>query len=143
MENSRILELAAVINRSVKAVHESLVKETFPFPSFEANASGSLPEGLLENQDAVLDATAELHDLFLGPLNLLFRHGGVGDTHKMRRVTAHHVYVNSITICSVYKLSLDSILQRSSPWESKSHMHTCRSRQGSTSSYFGAFSVMP
>ncbi|KAF6228460.1 hypothetical protein HO133_008190 [Letharia lupina] len=87
MENSRILELAAVINRSVKAVHESLVKETFPFPSFEANASGSLPEGLLENQDAVLDATAELHDLFLGPLNLLFRHGGHNNMLCLQAIT--------------------------------------------------------
>ena len=142
MENSRILELAAVINKSVKAIHESLVEQTLPSPSFEPTTSRSLPESLLEDQDAVLDATAELHDLFLGPLNLLFHHGGVSDSHRMRKITAYLFNTTSITICSVYKLSRDSILQRNSLWESKSHIHSSPSQRDSTSSYFGAFSVM-
>ncbi len=84
METSRILELAATIQKSVTAIHNKLAEGALPFPSFEVNASTSLPEELSQDQDVVLDATAELHDLLLEPLNLLFQHGGVSVARGLR-----------------------------------------------------------
>lgn len=46
-------------------------------PSFDEDASFNIPLELNTDHDAVLDATAELHDLLLEPLNLIHRHGGV------------------------------------------------------------------
>ena len=82
MNTSRILELAAAINKATETIHKTLVDKGQGTPSFDPDAAQVLPAELTEAQDAVLDATAELHDLLLGPFNLLYRYGGVS-TYKL------------------------------------------------------------
>lgn len=87
------------------AIHNKLADDALPFPSFGVDASTSLPEELSQDQDVVLDATAELHDLLLEPLTLLFRHGGVS---VARGLSASHLLTMvdgniSITTWSAYK----------------------------------------
>lgn len=73
----RIVELADIISGSVSKIHEVLSARAIEPPSFDEDASFCLPRELSQDHDAVLDATAELHDLLLEPLNLIHRHGGV------------------------------------------------------------------
>ncbi|KAK2749379.1 hypothetical protein FQN57_006311 [Myotisia sp. PD_48] len=71
--NRGIIELATTISNSVARLQEVLTAEGIPPLSFQENAPIELPKGALEARDAVLDATAELHDLILDPLTLLFK----------------------------------------------------------------------
>lgn len=73
----RILHLANTISASVKKMEQVLSAKGIPPPSFDEDASFNIPLQLTADHDAVLDATAELHDLLLEPLNLIHRHGGV------------------------------------------------------------------
>ena len=74
---SRIKELANTISASVHKIEEVLSAKGIATPSFDENASFNIPLELSSEHDAVLDATGELHDLLLEPLNLIHRHGGV------------------------------------------------------------------
>lgn len=74
---SRIVQLANTILASVNKIDEFLSAEGIESPSFDQNASFNIPLDITTDHDAVLDATAELHDLLLEPLNLIHRHGGV------------------------------------------------------------------
>lgn len=73
----RIVQLAATISESVSKMHEILSAQEVPYPSFEEDAPTSLPKEASDAQDSVLDATAELYDLLLEPLNLIYKHHGV------------------------------------------------------------------
>ncbi|OAG01873.1 putative Sterigmatocystin 8-O-methyltransferase [Paraphaeosphaeria sporulosa] len=73
---SRIVQLARTISESVDKIEEVLVAEGIESPSFDEDATFNIPLKLSPQHDAVLDATAELHDLLLEPLNLIHRHGG-------------------------------------------------------------------
>lgn len=73
----RILQLAAAITESAKALQDSLSENGLPTPSFDENEVLSIPEGASGTRDVILDATAELHDLLLDPLVLVRTHGGV------------------------------------------------------------------
>ena len=77
----RIEQLVATIGNSVAKLQEILSSKGLPPPSFDENAQFALPEEVIDYQDNILDATAELHDLLLEPLNLIHRHGGVSE-HK-------------------------------------------------------------
>ncbi|KAH7384627.1 putative Sterigmatocystin 8-O-methyltransferase [Pyrenochaeta sp. MPI-SDFR-AT-0127] len=74
---SRIAQLANTISASVRKIEEGLYAKGIVLPSFDENASFNIPLELNNDHDAVLDATAELHDLLLEPLNLVHRHGGI------------------------------------------------------------------
>jgi hypothetical protein len=74
---SRIAQLANTISVSVSRIEEILSAKGIVSPSFDENSSFNIPLELSTDHDAVLDATAELHDLLLEPLNLIHRHGGV------------------------------------------------------------------
>ncbi len=78
MEASRILQLSESIAKCTAAIHEVLTVRGLPLPSFEPGAPDCLPEELSTAQDAVLDATSELHDLLLGPFNTLESYACVG-----------------------------------------------------------------
>jgi hypothetical protein len=78
MAPSRILDLAAIISSSTATIHNYLASRDLPFPSFEPHASNPLSEELAQVQDAVLDATSELHDLLMPPINALHTNGNVG-----------------------------------------------------------------
>lgn len=73
----RILQLANTISTSVRKIEQVLFAKSISPPSFDEDASFNIPLELATDHDAVLDATAELHDLLLEPLNLIHRHGGV------------------------------------------------------------------
>lgn len=68
----RIIQLATIINLSVAKIQEVLDNQGAPSPSFDEHAP-PLPVDIGEAQDAVLDATAELHDLLTEPLNIIHR----------------------------------------------------------------------
>ncbi|KAM5467369.1 hypothetical protein MauCBS54593_005337 [Microsporum audouinii] len=68
----RIIQLAATISSSVLKIQETLDILGAPSPSFDENAS-PLPIDIGKAQDAVLDATAELHDLLTEPSNIIHR----------------------------------------------------------------------
>ena len=74
---SRILELADKISAFAIQIQEILDARHLPCPSFAEDASSSLPEEARDAQDIVLDATAELHDLLLEPVDLIHRHCAV------------------------------------------------------------------
>ncbi|KAJ4305848.1 hypothetical protein N0V90_001380 [Kalmusia sp. IMI 367209] len=71
----RIVELAAQINASVAQLQEHLSAQGLPTPSFAEDNPENLPSDVSHLKDAVLDATAELHELLLDPLALLFKFG--------------------------------------------------------------------
>ncbi|KAF2683382.1 putative Sterigmatocystin 8-O-methyltransferase [Lentithecium fluviatile CBS 122367] len=73
---SRIVQLARTISASVDKIEEVLVAEGIESPSFDEDAPFNIPLELSPQHDAVLDATAELYDLLLEPLNLIHRHAG-------------------------------------------------------------------
>lgn len=75
--SARIIELANAISASTAKIHESLAAKEIAQPSFDEHASYSVPQEISKDYDVVLDATAELHDLLLEPLNLVHRHCGV------------------------------------------------------------------
>jgi len=74
---SRLLRLAKTISASVDKIEEALSAEGIPSPSFDEDSVFNLPPAIARDRDAVLDATAELHDLLLEPLNLINTRGGV------------------------------------------------------------------
>lgn len=74
---SRILKLANTISVSVSNIEGVLSAKGIVSPSFDEDTSFNIPLELNADHDAVLDATAELHDLLLEPFNLIHRHGGV------------------------------------------------------------------
>ncbi|KAH7087020.1 putative Sterigmatocystin 8-O-methyltransferase [Paraphoma chrysanthemicola] len=73
---SRIVQLARTISASVEKIEEVLVAKGIESPSFDEDVMVNIPLELSPQHDAVLDATAELHDLLLEPLNLIHRHAG-------------------------------------------------------------------
>lgn len=77
MASSRILDLANTIHKSTSTVHDHLVSQNLPFPSFSPEVSVPLPEELIDAQNAIIDATAELHDLLMPPISALHINGNV------------------------------------------------------------------
>lgn len=76
---TRIVQLAATISESVANIEDILSSQGVETPSFTADAPKSFPKEINSARDAVIDATAELHDLLLEPLILIFKHGAVGN----------------------------------------------------------------
>ena len=79
MEPSRLLELANRIQKSVQVIQSALEKHQLPQPSFEPSYTTKVPDFLSREQDAVLDATSELYDLLLDPLDLLLERSAVSN----------------------------------------------------------------
>jgi hypothetical protein len=69
----RIVELAAKISSSVSQLQELLSAQGVPSPSFTEDSPERLPANTFDLQDAVLDATTELHELLMEPVRLIFR----------------------------------------------------------------------
>jgi hypothetical protein len=69
----RIIELAAKISESVLQLQELLSAQGVPSPSFNVDGPERLPDNTAHLQDAVLDATTELHELLMEPVRLIFR----------------------------------------------------------------------
>jgi hypothetical protein len=82
----RIVELAAKISISVTKLQERLSAQGAATPSFAENGPELLPDDVSSLKDAVLDATAELHEILLDPLLLLFKFASVGVTQHWTRL---------------------------------------------------------
>ncbi|KAF7534727.1 hypothetical protein G7054_g5962 [Neopestalotiopsis clavispora] len=72
-QGPRIVQLAAAINEVVAKLNDILNSQGIPTPSFEENAPTTLPDDSADVQSTILDATLELHDLILQPMELLIR----------------------------------------------------------------------
>lgn len=73
----RIVELAAQISTSVTEMQERLTAQGATSPSWAEDSPESLPADVASLQDTVLDASAELHELLLEPLMLIFKFAAV------------------------------------------------------------------
>lgn len=73
----RIVELAAQISTSVAQLQERLLAQGAPTPSFAEDSPEHFPAEVSNLKDAVLDATAELHELLLDPMMLLFKFASI------------------------------------------------------------------
>lgn len=71
-------ELATKISSSVAELEELLAAKKMAAPSFDVDSPVALPPDMSDLQDAVLDATAELHDMLLEPMSLVFKFSAVG-----------------------------------------------------------------
>ncbi|KAI1824558.1 sterigmatocystin 8-O-methyltransferase [Xylaria intraflava] len=69
----RMVELAAKISTSVAELQELLSAKGLPSPSFDEDSPECLPVDMANLQDAVLDATTELHELLMEPMPLLLQ----------------------------------------------------------------------
>ncbi|KAF3003297.1 hypothetical protein E8E14_007415 [Neopestalotiopsis sp. 37M] len=72
-QGPRIVQLATAINEAVAKLNDILNSQGIPTPSFEENAPTTLPDDSADVQSTILDATLELHDLILQPMELLIR----------------------------------------------------------------------
>ena len=77
--SARILELSNLISTATRQLHDSLLDQNLPLPSFEEDMTLTLPSNLDTVRDTILDATSELHDLIYGFQNLLSSYGSVCD----------------------------------------------------------------
>ncbi|KAI1120943.1 sterigmatocystin 8-O-methyltransferase [Nemania abortiva] len=75
----KIVELAAKISSSVAELQEHLSAQGLESPSFAEDSPPTLPTELHKIRDDVLDATAELHEVLLEPLMLLYRFAGAAN----------------------------------------------------------------
>lgn len=73
----RMVELAAQISTSVAELQRQLTAQGAPSPSWAEDSPEGLPADVSNLQDAVLDATAELHELLMEPLMLIFKFASV------------------------------------------------------------------
>ena len=74
MPSSRIVELASIITTKTSQVDDYLSTHGLPGLSFEPTRESqehTLPESVQAAQNAVLEATDELHALMLGPMGIL------------------------------------------------------------------------
>lgn len=79
MNIPRIVQLSKTISKSIETIESYLSTKGHPFPTFDADGVTGLPDELSAAQDSVLDATSELHDLLLPPMNLLKTKGNVSN----------------------------------------------------------------
>lgn len=73
----RIVELAAKISTAVAELQAHLSAQEVESPSFPENSPPTLPSDVHQLRDDVLDATAELHEVLLEPLMLIYKFAGV------------------------------------------------------------------
>lgn len=74
---SRLLQLATLIHESVAKLEEALSTKGFPSPSFDEDAPQQFPRDTVDVRDTIIDCAAELQDLLLGPLEILYRNAAV------------------------------------------------------------------
>uniref|UniRef100_A0A8H7K5R5 Uncharacterized protein n=1 Tax=Bionectria ochroleuca TaxID=29856 RepID=A0A8H7K5R5_BIOOC len=74
-----IVELAAKITSSVAELQVGLAAQGLENPSWAENSPPYLPSNLHQLRDEVLDATAELHEVLLEPLMLIYKFAGVSN----------------------------------------------------------------
>jgi hypothetical protein len=88
----RIVALAAQISSSVSKLQEQLSAQGAETPSFAENGPDSMPDEVSSLKDAVLDATAELHEILLDPLSLIFKFAAASLTRILTRLSRANGY---------------------------------------------------
>ncbi|TRX91994.1 hypothetical protein FHL15_007091 [Xylaria flabelliformis] len=88
---SRLVCLAKTISTSVSKIEEALSAEGISSPSFNEDSLFKLPPTITIDRDAVLDATAELHDLLLEPLSLINTHGGHNNSICLQAIAEFNI----------------------------------------------------
>lgn len=73
----RIVELAAQISASIAELQERLSAQGVPSPTFDEDSPASFPDNVSNLRTQVLDATAELHEVLMEPLMLVYKFAGV------------------------------------------------------------------
>ncbi|KAI1321704.1 S-adenosyl-L-methionine-dependent methyltransferase [Xylariaceae sp. FL0255] len=88
----RIIELARIISGSVAKIQDALTARNLPSPSFDEDAPMiSIPPDLSDVQDTILDASAEIHDLRLQPINLIHKYGGHNNMVSLQAISRHNI----------------------------------------------------
>ncbi|CAN8104537.1 unnamed protein product [Discula destructiva] len=87
----RIVQLANVISASTTKIQEVLTAKNLPSPSFDEDYHFELHPEAAEAHDAVLDATAELHDLLSDPHYHLYRHAGHNNLVCLRAIAEFRI----------------------------------------------------
>lgn len=92
--NSRIAELASLIQYHTLKVEDYISFQGLPSPSFDVSmpAQLQLPKAIAESQNKVIEATDELHSLMLGPMGFLFQ--------QIDSPVRKPDYISTITDCS-------------------------------------------
>ncbi|KAK3329993.1 S-adenosyl-L-methionine-dependent methyltransferase [Apodospora peruviana] len=90
---SRIIQLARIISESVAKIDEALSEQGLEPLSFDDGApAGYLPSEVSGGvRDAVIDATAELHDLLLEPLHLIKAYSGSNNSVCMQAIARYGI----------------------------------------------------
>ncbi|KAI1406894.1 S-adenosyl-L-methionine-dependent methyltransferase [Hypoxylon sp. FL1857] len=83
----RIVELAQSIMDGVAQMQTLFSEKGLPFPSFDEDAPQKFPSEALDSRDQVLDASAELYDLLLDPVNLLLKRGSYNNMVSLQAIT--------------------------------------------------------
>ncbi|KAI1386464.1 sterigmatocystin 8-O-methyltransferase [Hypoxylon trugodes] len=87
----RIVELAVKINTHVTELQELLSAQGVPSPSFDEDSPERLPPSTFHLQDAVLDATAELHELLMDPIPLAFKFSATTNMISIDAICRFHI----------------------------------------------------
>ncbi|KAI1291169.1 hypothetical protein F5Y03DRAFT_46125 [Xylaria venustula] len=86
----RMIELAAKISSFIAELQSLLSAQGLSSPSFNEYSPESLPASAANLQDAVLDATAELHELLLEPMSAVFGFSA-GDAYSKRYTVCEEI----------------------------------------------------
>lgn len=78
----RIIQLAEAISDSVAKLKAILGEDGLPSSFSEETELPALSQEASDLRDAVIDATSDLQDLLLDPLNLLTKYAAVGSDHE-------------------------------------------------------------
>ncbi|CAG9983505.1 unnamed protein product [Clonostachys byssicola] len=87
----RIVELAAQISSSVTELQERLSAQGIPSPSFAEDSPPDFPADLESLRDSVIDATAELNELLLDPLQLLYRFAAIPNMVGIDAISRYNI----------------------------------------------------
>ncbi|GAP82382.1 putative sterigmatocystin 8-O-methyltransferase [Rosellinia necatrix] len=88
----RIIQLARTISISVSKIDAVLASRGLPSPSFDEDAPMDyFPSEVHRTRDTLVDATAELHDLLLEPLQLIKEHGGSNNSLCLQAIARYGI----------------------------------------------------
>ncbi|KAF2789977.1 S-adenosyl-L-methionine-dependent methyltransferase [Melanomma pulvis-pyrius CBS 109.77] len=87
----RIYQLAENIKESVDKLLQILATQGIPAPSFDDNGPFQIPRKASAIQDTLLDATSELHELLLEPLNLVYKQGGHNNSVCLKAISRYNI----------------------------------------------------
>ncbi|KAF2680956.1 S-adenosyl-L-methionine-dependent methyltransferase [Lentithecium fluviatile CBS 122367] len=120
--HSRIIELAHLISENTSTIENALVAHKLPTPSFDPAVSVTFPADITVARDIVLDATQELHDLLIPPMNLIQRKASYNKLACMKAISRYSIqncldvgetktYAELATACGLSERPLKHLLR--------------------------------